>query len=97
MPVYDYSCLACGQTSEARRGLDVESIPCPACGGKAKRETVYRLALGTKEKKYRVSEFLEASQEIDHTYSQVERREGRTVKRPNFYKNAVKKVRDANL
>jgi len=36
MPSYDFRC-DCGEVTEARRGVDVKSIPCPACGGNAVR------------------------------------------------------------
>ena len=36
MALYDFAC-DCGEVTEARRGMDVESIPCPACGQEAKR------------------------------------------------------------
>ncbi len=44
MPTYDYRC-ECGVVTEARRGVEVREIPCPACGGKAKREMPRRGAL----------------------------------------------------
>lgn len=37
IPLYDFVC-ECGEVTEARRGVDVKSIPCPACGEKAVRD-----------------------------------------------------------
>ncbi|MFN2450291.1 MAG: FmdB family zinc ribbon protein [Candidatus Baltobacteraceae bacterium] len=38
MPLYDYQCPACGQTTEVRHGFDVtHDAPCPNCGGVLKR------------------------------------------------------------
>jgi len=37
MPIYDYSCKACGNTHEAVRGVDVSRITCPVCGKQARR------------------------------------------------------------
>ncbi len=44
MPTYDYTCK-CYVVTEARRGVDVKSIPCPACGGNAIRDLPRRVAL----------------------------------------------------
>lgn len=41
MPLYDFTCEVCGLVTEARRGYEDSSIPCPACGAKAKRQAVY--------------------------------------------------------
>jgi putative FmdB family regulatory protein len=40
MPTYDYRCK-CGEITEARRGVEVSSLPCPLCGGTAHRVPVY--------------------------------------------------------
>ncbi len=40
MPIYDYSCSE-GHTTEKRAGINVNLIPCPACGLPAQREAVY--------------------------------------------------------
>ncbi len=85
MPIYDYRCLACG-IFEAMRGVEDSSTPCPICSQLAEREAVYPIALGTKEKKYRVSDFKEASQELDYAHTRAERREGRKLKFPNLYR-----------
>lgn len=44
MPTYDYRCN-CGVVTEARQGVDVKSIPCPACGHKATRQFSCKVAL----------------------------------------------------
>ena len=105
MPNYDFICK-CGEVTEARVGYEARTRPCPACGQTADRATVYPIALGTKEKKYRVSEFQEASQELEYAHGQQEQREGRKVKWPNPYKAGLREAarrgarirgRDANL
>ena len=40
MPLYDFLC-ECGEITEKRQGYDVAVIPCPLCGGSAKRQAVY--------------------------------------------------------
>jgi len=40
MPTYDYYC-GCGVVTEARQGISVEAIPCPACGQSAERVPFY--------------------------------------------------------
>ncbi|HEY1680606.1 MAG TPA: FmdB family zinc ribbon protein [Candidatus Tumulicola sp.] len=38
MPLYDYKCTQCGQTTEIRRGFDeTHTDVCPSCGGKLAR------------------------------------------------------------
>lgn len=41
MPRYDYGCAA-GHTTESVQGYGTEAIPCPVCGGEARRAAVYR-------------------------------------------------------
>ena len=107
MPYYDFAC-PCGEVTEARAGYETSSLPCPACGQLAKRVAVYqsqytitetggkgipRLNNAKSEKgKYRVSDFVEASSEIAHEAEKVEKREGKPVKVPNFYKAGLKKA-----
>ena len=64
--------------------LDDVSASCP-CGQKARRNQVNRISVGTKEKKYRVSDVVEASQEIDHAYTRAEAY-GAPVRRANLWK-----------
>ena len=40
MPTYIYHCQ-CGESIEARRGLEDYFIPCDLCGGTAHRQSVY--------------------------------------------------------
>lgn len=107
MPYYDFAC-PCGEVTEARAGYETSSLPCPACGQLAERVAVYqsqytitetggkgipRLNNAKSEKgKYRVSDFVEASSEIAHEAEKVEKREGKPVKVPNFYKAGLKKA-----
>lgn len=72
MPLYDYRCK-CGVVTEARRGVDVKSIPCPACGGDTARDFPRNVGLsglptrsGATERRYNVSEFQEAQHEVIH-------------------------------
>lgn len=41
MPLYDYRCVG-GHVTEAKRGREVVSIPCPACKRQAARQAVYQ-------------------------------------------------------
>jgi hypothetical protein len=91
MPYYDFIC-ECGEVTEARAGYDAGAMPCPACGQSARRSAIHQIALGTKEKKYRVSDFQEASQELDYSHSQQEQREGRRVKMPSPYKAGLREA-----
>jgi hypothetical protein len=91
VPIYNFAC-ECGEVTEARAGYETGSLPCPACGQAATRSAVYQIALGTKEKKYRVTEFQEASQELEYAHGQQERREGRKVKWPSPYKAGLKEA-----
>ena len=107
MPRYDYRC-GCGDVTEALAGLDEDTRPCPACGKLAKRVPVNyfvyantetgghsfpRLNNAKSEKgKYRVSDFVEASSEIAHEAEKVEKREGKPVKVPDFYRAGLKKA-----
>ena len=91
MPLYEYVCPL-GHTMEKIGGLDASSAPC-FCGGKAYRNQVNEIQVGTKEQKYRVSDFTEASAEIDHAYSAAEKQEGQPVKRPDLYKAGLAEAR----
>ena len=89
--LYEYNCPL-GHTVEKIGGLAARSAPC-FCGQKAYRSEVNYVFVGTKEQKYRVSDFVEASSEIDHAYSSVEKTEGKPVKRPDLYKAGLKEAK----
>ena len=107
MPTYDFAC-GCGEVTEARAGFETSSLPCPACGQTAQRVPVYRFQYTITETggssyprldrakapngKYRLSDFQEASAELDHAASQIEQREGRPVKVPSPYKAGRRKA-----
>lgn len=103
MPKYDYKCPKCGYF-EATRGVEEFFTPCDLCGTPAKREAVYAYQTTITESggnsypsqnakdergRARVSDFQEASAEIDHAYSIAEKREGRPIEGPNLYKAGV--------
>ena len=101
MPVYDYVC-GLGHKHEERRGYEESSIPCVSCSEPAQRQAVYAYQstitetggssyprldnAKSKDGKYRVSNFQEASAEIDYAASRIEEREGEPVKIPSLYK-----------
>jgi hypothetical protein len=89
--IYDFIC-ECGEIVEARAGYDANVMPCP-CGRLASRSAVYQVALGAAEKKYRVSDFQEASAELDYAATQIERREGHPVKMPSPYKAGLRQAK----
>ena len=107
MPHYDYRC-DCGEVTERRQGYDVAVIPCPLCGAPAQRVAVYAYQTTitetggnsyprlnnakSKDGKYRVSDFQEASAEIDYAATQIEKREGKPVKVPSPYKAGLRKA-----
>lgn len=74
MAIYDFICPVCEVVTEARRGMDTASIPCPACGSDAPRASFYRPAIvshegpgnwnvKTADGKYRLTHYLEAQAE----------------------------------
>ena len=107
MPIYDYRCPN-GHVHEERRGYEVSSVPCASCDESAQRMAVYAYQSTITESggnsyprlnnakspngKYRVSDFQEAAAEIDHAVSQVEQREGKSVKIPSLYKVGRRKA-----
>lgn len=107
MAIYDFAC-PCGEITEARAGYETSSLLCPACGNSAKRVAVYAYQSTITESggnsyprldnakspsgKYRVSDFQEASAEIDYAASRVEQREGKPVKTPSAYKAGLRKA-----
>ncbi len=107
MPVYDYVC-GLGHTHEERRGYEESSAPCASCGKPAQRVAVYAYQstitetggnsyprldnAKSKDGKYRVSDFQEASAEIDYAASRIEQREGKPVKTPSSYKAGLRKA-----
>lgn len=100
MPLYDYLC-ECSVVTEARRGVGVKSIPCPACGRTAKRQSVYRVSfrglptLGQPNKRQQFADFREASQELGHVHTQRENEAGHPIQTPNYYE--IGKARAAKL
>jgi putative FmdB family regulatory protein len=40
MPLYDYECESCGESFEARAGVDVPAPPCPVCGKSDTRKVI---------------------------------------------------------
>lgn len=86
--LYEYVCPG-GHVTEKRGGLGDVRAPCSQCNRLSQRRGFNFVSIGTKEKKYRVSDFIEASSEIDHAYSTVEKTEGKSVKRPNLYKRGL--------
>ena len=107
MPYYDFACK-CGEVTEAQAGYETSSLPCRACGAPAQRVAVYAYQTTitetggnsyprldnakSKDGKYRVSDFQEASAELDYAASRIEQREGKPVKTPNPYKAGLKKA-----
>lgn len=104
MPVYDYLC-DCGVVTEARRGINEEAIPCPACGQVAKRQAVYRVSLSTKglptlgppdnyDKRQQFADFREASQEVDHAHKEQEKALGHAIEVPSYYEIGKARARE---
>ena len=112
MPLYDYSC-DCGVVTEARQGSGVKTIPCPACGQPATRQSVYQVMVlssglptrggvesDTRRARQRFADFREASQEVDYSYTQREKEVGHPIQGPNYYqigKARAKKLRAAGV
>jgi len=103
MPTYDY-CCDCSVVTEARRGIDVKSIPCPVCGADATRRPFHRVFIACEglptragimahERRYKVSEFQEASADIAYEHEKAERCEGRKLPQPNLYKAAKRRAK----
>lgn len=107
MPVYDFTCKACGHTTEKRAGYDVTVVACPFCGELAQKESVYLnipfTETGVKvgrlmetpldEVRVNVSRFQEASQEVDYAYSKAEEVVQKPIKRPNFWAEGKKRAK----
>ena len=92
---YEYTCPE-GHVTEKKGGVEDIHTPCSGCNRKARRR-VFNLASivgGTvmKEQKYRVSEFMEASQEVDYYHTKAENK-GMPVKRPDLWKQAQREAR----
>lgn len=94
MPLYEYSCG--DHTTEKRAGYDVERIPCPLCGADAPRRGFNLVSSVIREGatnvknakgKYLVSDFQEASQELDY----AAKKDG--VELPNLYKAGLKEAK----
>lgn len=104
MPTHDYRC-DCGEVTErTHTGYGVATVPCDLCGGSARRLAVYQYQATITETggkqfpkyrtvdekgRYRVSNFQEASEEINHAYEKEEKKEGREIKRPDLYKKGL--------
>ena len=107
MPLYLFTC-SCGHTTEKRTGYGEPFAPCALCGLPAKRESIYRdqyifgettpkgrAAVPRDEKRYdkQFKEFQEASAEINHTVTKLEKEHGVKLKTPNYYKMGVAKAK----
>ena len=101
MPIYDFTCeLGCG-THEKRVAYEVADAGCPKCGGPARRRSVYLTfnitdsgaTVPLSDRRYKVSEFQEASQEMSHAHTKAENEQGRKLKSPNLYKAGVERAR----
>ena len=101
MPIYDYICeLGCG-TVEAMRGYDNDETGCPKCSGPARRKSVYLTfnvtgsgaTVPLSDRRYNVSEFQEASQEIAYAHGKAENEQGRELKSPDLYKAGLAQAR----
>ena len=94
MPYYEYRCPA-GHVFEKRGGYE-DAVAACACGEAASRNPVNLTAIVgatvMKPTKYRVSEFQEASAEVDYAYTKAES-EGQPVKRPDLWNAAKKEAR----
>ena len=95
MPYYDFGC-ACGQVTERRLGYEVAAILCPACGKRAQRRAVYLTTnivdsapVPLSDRRYNVSRFKEASEEIDYNHRCEEERRGQELSHPSLYKAGV--------
>lgn len=109
MATYLYHCTYCKDTFEEMwRAPDDCIWPCPVCGTAAKRvacsgvpairgETVgssFSSSRAVDSKgRYRLSDFQEASEEVAHTHTRAERREGRSLKGPDLYKAGLNRAR----
>ena len=101
MPLYEYTCGA-GHTTEGIQGMGVESIPCPSCGLNAPRAGFNRVSVEVREGpemardskgKYRVSDFKEASEELNYAVDQEEKKDGRKIKTPSLYKAGIREAK----
>ena len=107
MPRYDYYCPDCGQWFEAWQGVGDFFTPCLSCGTSSKRaacsglpairgETVGSSFSSSRavdlRGRYRLSDFREASEEIADSHTRAERREGRSLKGPDLYKEGIRKA-----
>ena len=92
--IYTYICPN-GHEVDARGGVSDVSRPC-RCGAVSRRREFNHVAIVgetvMKEQKYHLSDFTEASAEVDYHYTKAEN-EGMPVKRPNLYKKAKAKAR----
>ena len=98
--------MGCG-THEKKCGYEVEETGCPKCGGPAFRKSVYLTSIVTEsgplggrlatvplsDRRYNVSRFQEASQEIDYAHTKAENERGRTLEAPDLYKAGLNKAR----
>ena len=89
--LYDYVCPS-GHVTEKRGGVSDIHTPCSQCNRLSQRRGFNLVSIGTKEKKYRVSEFMEASQEVDYHHTRAEN-DGMPVKRPNLYKEGLREAK----
>ena len=82
MPIYDYRC-SLGHTTEARRGVEVSSLPCPLCGGSAHRVPVYESQYtrtesgGMQGKMGRVDNLSEGAERVARNSEAIEKTTGK--------------------
>lgn len=105
MAIYDYTCMSCGRTREERGRYSDTEIVCTGCGGPAKRRSVYLTSNVTdsgatvplSDRRYNVSEFQEASGEINHAHVKAENEQGRKLESPDLYRAGVERARQMGV
>lgn len=109
MPLYDFACESCNRVTESRQGINTTEIPCRCGNAAARVQVYRDQhiqaetgPIGGKKTapppdqidlRQSVSEFQEASAEVEHAYQKTEAETGKKIAMPNLYKEGLRRAR----
>ena len=102
MPVYTFSCAACGWRGDRRTGYGSDALPCPDCTLPTARTSVYAVSFGgfartpASERDWSgdFKDYQEASHEIDYRKGRLEDAMQKRIPDPPLYGVAKAKAND---
>lgn len=98
MPILTFECQ-CGWAADLLKPRDASSVPCPACGSTAQRQSVYRVGVigftptPVTQRQVNLGKFLEASGELAYQHSRQTNIDGSEAPSPSLWTAAKAKAK----